>query len=187
MTKPQSLNNVALNQMTRELEQAYMLNPEKLSAVFRDFQGMEKDLTGTTGGGLPSTAARHLYYTIVSVNDENYELKKKLAAYEASHLTEQSTNQGTDKGDTEDDEFKEETYMGISLVEIPEISSDQLIAELAEENQVLRNKVELARVQEISVQKYKDIAQQAITALQMVAHSERQCRLLDNLQRQMSK
>ena len=187
MTKPQSLNNVALNQMSRELEQAHMLNPEKLSAVFRDFQGMEKDLTGTIGKGLPRTAAQHLYYTFVSVNDENYELKKKLAAYEASHLTEQSTNQTADKGNTEDCEANEETYMGIPLVEIPEISSEQLIAELAAENQALRNKVELAKVQEISVQKYKDIAQQAITALKMVAHSERQCRLLDDLQRQMCK
>ena len=184
MTTP---NNRAIQQMQQEIEQAYALNPEKLTEVFRNFQGMERDLTGAAGQGLPRTAAQHLYYTFISVDDENRELKKKLAAYEASHLTEQSTNQGTDKGDTEDDEFKEETYMGISLVEIPEISSDQLIAELAAENQALRNKVELAKVQEISVQKYKDIAQQAITALQMVAHSERQCHLLDDLKRQMHK
>lgn len=184
MTTP---NNTALNQMTLELEQAYMLNPEKLKEVFRNFQGMEKDLTGASGQGLPRTAAQHLYYTFISVDDENRELKKKLAAYEAMRHTEQATNQTTDKSNTEDCVANEETYMGISLMEIPEVTSEQLIAELAEENQVLRNKVELAKVQEISVQKYKDIVQQAITALQMVANSERQCRLLDNLQRQMCK
>ena len=184
MTTP---NNTALSQMKRELEQAHMLNPEKLTEVFRNFQKMEKDLSGYPGSSLPRTAAQHLYYTFISVDDENRELKKKLAAYEESHLTEQATNQATDQGDTNCDEAKEETYMGISLMEIPEISSEQLIAELAEENQALRNKIELAKVQEISVQKYKDIAQQAITALTMVSHSERQCILLDDLQRQMHK
>ena len=187
MTTPQSLNNIALTQMSKELEQAYMLNPEKLTELFRNFREMEKELSGAAGKGLPRTAAQHLYYTFVSVNDENLELKKKLVSYEAMRHTEQATNQTTDKGNTEDCEAKEETYMGIPLVEIPEVTSEQLIAELAEENQVLRNKVELSKVQEISVQKYKDIAQQAITALQMVAHSERQCHLLDDLQRQMRK